>query len=583
MRTRRWTRLLLLAGLLGGPALDITLRADDPPAGQAAPRPALRRPVALAVADGGKWLFAANRRSGSVSVIDTAARKVAAEVVVGRGLSDLAATPDGKLLLATDEEAGQLILLRRAGAGLEVAGRVEVPPGPVAVAAVDGRRCLVASLWPRRLTVVGLGADPRVTQTVALPLAPRRLLPVPGSAMVIVADAFGGRLAVVDAARGAVETVRTLPGHNVRGLALARGGQELLISHQTLNRLATTSRDDIHWGNLLTNNVRALSLPRVLGQDGDLLRGSALHQLGHVDRGAGDPAGLAVTADGTVAVALAGVGEVALGPGPRGDWRRVAVGRRPTAVVAAPDGPRVYVANTFGDSVSVLDVRAAKVLAEIPLGPQPPLAASDRGELLFHDARLAHDGWFSCHSCHPDGHSNGLLADNLSDGSYGTPKRVLSLLGTRDTGPWAWDGRMPDLETQVRTSIKTTMHGKPLPAEQVRDLAAYLRTLPPAPGVGRFGRTEEAAVRRGGQLFAAQGCAKCHVPPTFTSAKTYTVWPDGGAFNPPSLRGVSQGERFFHDNRAASLGEVFRRFRHQLQGELDARQLGDLLAYLNTL
>jgi YVTN family beta-propeller protein len=583
MRIGTWTRLLLLAGLLGGPALGITLRADDPPAGKAGLRPALRRPVALAVADGGKWLCVANQRSGSISVIDTAARKVTAEVVAGRRLSDLTATPDGKVLLATDEEAGQLVLLRRAEAGLEVEGRVEVPPDPVAVAAVDGRYCLVASLWPRRLAVVALGSAPRVTRSVGLPLAPRRLLPVPGSAKVVVADAFGGRLAVVDTARGTVESVRTLPGHNLRGLALARGGQELLISHQTLNRLATTSRDDIHWGNLLTNNVRALSLPRVLGQGADLLRGSTLHQLGHVDRGAGDPAGLAVTADGTVAVALAGVGEVALGPGPRGDWRRVAVGRRPTAVVAAPDGPRVYVANTFADSVSVLDVQAAKVLTEISLGPQPPLGPSDRGELLFHDARLSHDGWFSCQSCHTDGHSNGLLNDNLSDGSYGTPKRVLSLLGTRDTGPWAWDGRMPDLEAQVRTSVKTTMQGKALPAEQVRDLTAYLRTLPAAPGVGRFDRAAPAAVRRGGQLFTEQGCAKCHVPPTFTSAKTYTVWPGGSAFNPPSLRGVSQGERFFHDNRAASLAEVFRRYRHQLQGELDARQLGDLLAYLNTL
>lgn len=583
MRMRSWTRLLLLAGLLGGPALTVTLRADDPPAEKTGPRPALRRPVALALADGGKWLFVANQRSGSVCVIDTAAGKVTAEVPVGRRLSDLAATPDGATVLATDEEAGQLVVLRRAGGRLEVAGRVEVPPGPVAVAALDGRRCVVASLWPRRLAFVGLGKAPRVTRTVKLALAPRRLLPVPGSEKVLVADSFGGRLAVVDAGRGAVESVRPVPGHNIRGLALAAGGKELLVSHQTLHHRATTSLDDIHWGNLLTNNVRALPLPRVLEPEGDLLRGSTLHQLGHVDRGAGDPAGLAVTADGTVAVALAGVNEVALGPGSSGDWQRVAVGRRPTAVAAAPDGSRVYVANTFADSVSVLDVRAAKVLAEIPLGPQAPLAAADRGKLLFHDARLSHDGWFSCHSCHTDGHTNGLLNDNLSDGSYGTPKRVLSLRGTGDTGPWAWDGRMADLEAQVRTSVHTTMRGKPLAATQVRDLAAYLRTLPPAPGVGRFDRAPEAAVRRGAQLFTAQGCARCHTPPTFTSAKTYAVWPGAGALNPPSLRGVSQGERFFHDNRAASLEEVLSHFRHQLQGELDARQRADLLAFLNSL
>ena len=54
---------------------------------------------------------------------------------------------------------------------------------------------------------------------------------------------------------------------------------------------------------------------------------------------------------------------------------------------------------------------------------------------------------------------NGRLNDNLTDGSFGTPKRVLSLLGVKDTGPWAWNGHMKDLETQVRTSLKSTMQG----------------------------------------------------------------------------------------------------------------------------
>ena len=51
----------------------------------------------------------------------------------------------------------------------------------------------------------------------------------------------------------------------------------------------------------------------------------------------------------------------------------------------------------------------------------------------------------SCHSCHPDGHTNGLLNDNLGDGNFGAPKRVLSLLGVGQTGPWAWNGGVADL------------------------------------------------------------------------------------------------------------------------------------------
>src|SRR5262249_35195772 len=221
------------------------------------------------------------------------------------------------------------------------------------------------------------------------------------------------RLAVVDLRGGAVESVRTLPAHNVRGLAIAPGGGRLLVAHQILNPLASTTRDDIHWGNLLTNNLRALALADVLDPKADLLRGSRLDYLGDVPRGAGDPAEVAVTAQGKVVVALAGVGEVALshddGPG----WERVAVGRRPRAVLASPDGRRAYVANTLSDTVSVVDIKASKVQAEVALGPQPGLSSADRGEVLFYDARVSLEGWFSCHSCHSDGHSSGRLADTL--------------------------------------------------------------------------------------------------------------------------------------------------------------------------
>ncbi|HKB37067.1 MAG TPA: hypothetical protein VKD72_11475, partial [Gemmataceae bacterium] len=54
-------------------------------------------------------------------------------------------------------------------------------------------------------------------------------------------------------------------------------------------------------------------------------------------------------------------------------------------------------------------------------------------------------------------------------------------------------------------------------------------------------------------------------------------------FNPPSLRGVSQGGPYFHDGRAATLDEVFTRHRHQLRAALTGGDLQDLLAFLRTL
>jgi YVTN family beta-propeller protein len=549
----------------------------------------LRRPVALALADDGKWLFAANQRAGTVSVIDPSAGRTVAEVSVGGRLADLAAMPDGTSLLAVDEEGGELAILSRQGSELKPARRVKVAPTPVSVrVSADGTRAVVASLWARRLSVVDLGPAPRVARTIDLPFAPRTQLLAPGDKRVIVADSFGGRLAVVDVERGEVESVRSLPAHNVRGLALSGDGKRLLVSHQLLNPLAQTTRDDIHWGNLLTNNVRALSLARVLDPKADLLRGSEQHHLGDVGHGTGDPAGVAVAADGRVIVALAGVGEVAVGKERGGDWQNVAVGARPTAVLPTPDGRRAFVANTFGDSVSVVDLKAGKAGTTIALGPRPELKPADRGELLFHDARLAHDGWLSCQSCHTDGHSNGGLADTLGDGTYGTPKRVPSLLGVKDTGPFAWNGSVPDLESQVRKSVETTLRGNKLSAEQVRDLTAYLEALSPPPARARLlGKLDEAAVRRGREVFDKQACANCHTPPSYTSAKTYDVGlsDEAGlkAFNPPSLHGVGQGGPYFHDGRAATLEDVFTRHRHQLKGDLTKQELDDLLEFLGSL
>jgi mono/diheme cytochrome c family protein len=157
----------------------------------------------------------------------------------------------------------------------------------------------------------------------------------------------------------------------------------------------------------------------------------------------------------------------------------------------------------------------------------------------------------------------------------------------KDTGPWAWDGRVSDLKAQVRASVETTMRGAKLTAAQVEDLAAYLKTLSPPPAPARAATRRRGEVARGKKVFESRACASCHAPPYYTSAKTYDVGlrDEAGkaAFNPPSLRGVSQGRRFLHDNRAGTLREVFTRHRHGLKGELTGPDLEALLAFLESL
>jgi YVTN family beta-propeller protein len=254
----------------------------------------------------------------------------------------------------------------------------------------------------------------------------------------------------------------------------------------------------------------------------------------------------------------------------------------------SPDGTLVYVADSLDDTISIVAIRTGQRPATIALGSRPEPTAVDRGERLFSSAKLSHDGWMSCQSCHTDGHTNNLLSDTLGDGSYGAPKRVPSLLGVAATGPWTWTGSIARLDDQVRKSIATTMHGSKPAEAQVADLTAYLGSLsPPPPAHWNTGTDDATAVARGRKVFEVRKCTACHVPPEYTSPERYDVGladeVGNREFNPPSLRAVSRRDAFLHDGRARSLDGVFRKERHPRGLGLSPREISDLVDFLKTL
>jgi YVTN family beta-propeller protein len=586
----------LLSAVLLAPCCGVG--ADEPnSAGRSSQR--VRQPVALVIGEGGKALFVANRKSGTLSVVDTQGRRVVAEYDVGLGLADLGVLPDGRYLLAVDQVASEVLLIDARTRKIRVVDRIKVSPDPVRlVVSADGSSAIVASLWSRRLTFVGLARrvpadrDPALTivGSLELPFCPRELALVADGAKLVVADAFGGRLAVVDTIRRSTDSIRSLPAHNIRGMAFTPNCQTLVVAHQVLNRLAQTSFDDVHWGLLIGNHLRVLRATALLntGPDSSLLEGSRLFDLGDVGYGAGDPAKVTFDARGNLLIALAGVDEIAITASPDQPPRRSVVGRQPTASFLSPDGLCLYVADALDDTISVVEVATGLRVATIALGHRPQPTAAERGERLFSSARLSHDGWMSCQSCHTDGHTNNLLSDTLGDGSYGAAKRVPSLLGVATTGPWTWTGSIPRLEDQVRQSIVTTMHGAKPTDEQIKDLTAYLSSLPvPPPELTSNGPSDLPVVARGRQVFESRKCMSCHVPPEYTSPGVYDVGLSDEVgnreFNPPSLRGVGRRETLLHDGRAHALEEVFQKERHPRRLVLTPAEIADLVAFLRTL
>ena len=218
---------------------------------------------------------------------------------------------------------------------------------------------------------------------------------------------------------------------------------------------------------------------------------------------------------------------------------------------------------------------------------------AQQGEELFFDARLSLDGWFSCHSCHSDGHTIGRLNDNLGDGTFNTPKRVLTLRGTGPTEPWAWHGSQIDLRNPVSKSIEFTMAGpgKSAPritGRKIESIVSYISSLSPAPGILTARReSSQPGVERGRQVFLKFGCSGCHQPPSYTSPLSHDVGvkDEWGLhlFNPPSLLGASQRGSYFHDNRATRLIDVFLEHDHDNAASLSENQINDLVLFLQSL
>ncbi len=575
-----------------------------------------RRPSSAVLSTDETTLYVANRRSGTLSTVNLKTGDVS-ERVVGQQLASLVRRPGSQEVLAVDFAAAELIVLRESDSGMMLQRRLETAAWPVSVAVSEsGKHCCVTSLWSRRVTLHSLeetaGAQP--STVIDLPFAPRATAFL-DERYVAVADAFGGRVAVVDCVNRRVLSQRELPIHNIR--SLLRDGDRLLMTHQTLSPAARTEAEHIHWGVLMQNEISSLPIESLADANVELKSVRKVIGIGGPGNGAGDPQAIVGLAD-RLLVSLGGTDELALIDRVGVRETRVPTGARPVDAIVDQAGVRAFVVNELDDSVSLVDLTKNEIIDEVSLGPSPAAGLVERGERAFFSARLSLESWMSCHSCHTDGHTNNQLADTLGDGGYGDAKRVPSLLGVWSTAPWAWNGKHSILHSQVAASLRTTMHS---PQSQLQtqtsrledndgadssssagtksenagdavaaELAAYLTTLSRPPAI-LMARGEEAVtsdVEQGARLFEASGCVECHDPfRSLTTDGTFDVGlPDRAGnrrFNPPALGGVSQRDRLLHDGRAKSLDDVLGRFEHPNALKLSRQELKLLVEYLNRL
>lgn len=203
--------------------------------------------------------------------------------------------------------------------------------------------------------------------------------------------------------------------------------------------------------------------------------------------------------------------------------------------------------------------------------------------------------------------------DRDHDGVSGRPNMVVDpRTGSRELGRFGWKAGRPDLESQIagalredigitssvfpdesttaaeRGSIKAASGGSPeIDDFKLQRLAHYCRVL----AVPAQRDSDDAAVRRGAELFASAGCVACHAPllrtgkdspiaqfrdvviHPYTDLLLHDMGPDladdrsdgeatGREWRTPPLWGiglietVNRHTRFLHDGRARSIEEA---------------------------
>ncbi len=579
-----------------------------------------RSPVDLILTSDETLLLTANQTSGTISLVDVASGLTIDQQACGDGPSNLGLTSDGKYVLVTAWFSGYLSVFELSERRLKPVASLRLGHEPRGIAiSPDGKTAYVALTTANEIAVVDLSQlgdeQIEVVDRIAVGRWPRFLgLSQDGNRLAVGCTGDGG-VAVIDTRNRTQLFIEDFAGLNLGLMQISADGKHVYFPWIVYRQNPITSTN-IRRGWVIASRIARVQLDEQARREAISLdpEGKAI----------GDPHGIALSPDeNTLVCTASGTHELLVyrlpglpfqdygGPGDhinedlladRQRFDRIPLGGRPMAVRYSQRGEVVYIANYLLDAVQVVNVAERKLVRTIELSSEPESnSTSDdtrslvrQGEAIFYDAQRSFDQWFSCHSCHYEGHTNAVAMDTLNDDRSGNFKTVLSLRGVADTGPWFWHGWSSDLEHSVKKSMIDTMLGEKPTDHDVHALTAFIKTLKWPSNPNRQHAEQAEQTLRGEAIFRSEkaGCATCHSGPFYTDGQMHDVGTgesddafDG--YNTPSLRGVFDRTKWIHDGRAASLEALLRGPHNPAQvtglGELTDEELKDLLQYIKTL
>ncbi len=565
----------------------------------------------LAVSVDGRFLAAANRDNGTVSIVDLAERKVLREIPVGHkpeSVLFLGETP----VVAVTVYADDVVKFIDAQTGA-AAGVIEVPDEPYGLAATsDGKRLYVTCEYPGLVLECDV-ATKSIIRAIPAGAMLRGIALSERQNRLYVTEYLTSSAVAVDLERGTViDRWPGTPSENLaRQIAVHPRRDKAYVPH-------IRSRTTVDKGEGAI--VPFVTVVDTEGGTGRRRKPIAMDGFNSVFVVA-NPWEVALSPDGSrLAAVFAGTDDMYLCKVVDDDYAEITfekvirLGHNPRSAQFSPDGKQLYVYNTLDFAVDVIDVDSKQRLATIPVceNPLPPDVL--RGKILFYTALQPMVGarWISCSSCHPDGDADGRTWHNAEG-----LRNTMSLGGMAWTHPIHWSAdrdEVQDFELTVRGPlmqgrglIRGPVHAalkepnKGLSAD-LDALAAYSNThgIPLSPHA-KHGLSESA--QRGRELFFSKetACAACHSGAFFTDSQpvqpfrkhnvgtggddpSETLGPD---YDTPSLLGAYRTAPYLHHGRAATLDEVLTKYnpadKHGKTSHLAPEQIQDLVEFLKAL
>ncbi|MGO9111884.1 MAG: multiheme c-type cytochrome [Thermoguttaceae bacterium] len=595
-----------------------------------ADEPRYKTPRNLAMRPDGMELYVACEASHEVIVVDTRTRRAAAVIPVGHQPEDVTFSPDGSRAYVSHR-------LDDAVSVIDVATRKVIATAPVGgephgvLTDRSGKTLYVLNMTSDSISVIDTSSLKEIKRLAASRSPWSAALTPDGSHMYITNNL--SRLAkfreppmsevtVIDTETAMVEDRCVVPQANLlQGIAWHPSGDFALFTLNRSKNLVPMTRLLQGW--TITNGLG------ILWKDGRVDQ-VLLDEPGICFP---DPTGMAITPDGKLAlVTSSGSNRVAvvdiqklmvvvkaaseeerarvlpnhLGKATEFVIAHIPTGQCPRGIVVAPDGQSAYVANSLDDSVSVVDLGALRTVARIDLGGPTVITKARFGERVFNSANNTFHRQFSCHTCHPDGHIDGLTYNTEPGGIGIGPVDNRTLRGILDTAPFKWEGTNPTLSRQCgpRLAVFFTRI-QPFTPKELSALDYYVCTIPRPPNRYRpLGAPLTDTQRRGKAIFERtmtndgrmipkeRRCITCHFPPYYTDREIHDVgtkmWLDRvSAYDVPHLNNIYDSAPYLHNGIAHSLEEIWTKYnpydQHGVTNDMTKDQLNDLVEYLKTL